>query len=127
METGGATCTLTVRRNLPKTKFKVGSDGRATYRVNLTMTAGLLDFSKALPQQKISDVGDVPNGAFEAAQKKLAAQIFTTFEKCRACGCDLFGITEQLQKHHSRQYEELKADALKNAIVHVSVRFKNVR
>ena len=127
VETDDATCTLTIRRNLPNTKFKVGSDGRATYLVELTMTAGLLDFSKALPRQKTSDVGDVPNGAFEAAQKKLAAQILTTFEKCRASGCDLFGITEQLQKHHNRRYEELKTDALKNAIVHVVVHFKNVR
>ncbi len=127
VETDGATCTLTVRRNLPKTKFKVGSDGRATYRVNLTMTAGLLDYSKALPRQKTADVGDVPSDAFGAAEKKLGAQILTTFEKCRACGCDLFGITEQLQKHHNRRYEELKTDALKNAIVHVAVRFQNVR
>lgn len=127
VETDSATCTLTVRRNLPKTKFKVGQDGRATYRVNLTMTAGLLDYSKALPRQKTSDVGDVPSGAFGAAEKKLASQILTTFEKCRASGCDLFGITEQLQKHNNRRYEALKADALKNAIVHVSVRFQNVR
>lgn len=127
VETDGATCTLTVRRNLPKTKFKVGSDGRATYRVNLTMTAGLLDYSKALPRQKTADVGDVPSGAFGAAEKKLSAQILTTFEKCRACGCDLFGITEQLQKHNNRHYQQLKTDALKNAIVHVSVRFQNVR
>ena len=48
-------------------------------------------------------------------------------EKCRSTGCDLFGIVEQLQKFENRRYEELKADALKNAIVQVSVRFQNVR
>lgn len=127
VETDDATCTLTIRRNLPKTKFKVGTDGRATYRVNLTMTAGLLDYSQALPREKTSDVGDVPSGTFEAAEKRLMGQIHTTFEKCRAAGCDLFGMVEQLQKFENRRYEELKSDVLKNAIVHVSVRFQNVR
>ncbi len=127
VETDEATCTLTIRRNLPKTKFKVGTDGRATYRVNLTMTAGLLDYSKALPREKTADVGDVPSGTFEAAEKRLVGQIHKTFEKCRAVGCDLFGIVEQLQKFENRRYEELKSDALKNAIIHVSVRFNNVR
>ena len=127
VETDDATCTLTIRRNLPKTKFKVGTDGRATYRVNLTMTAGLLDYSQALPREKTADAGDVPSGTFEAAEKRLMGQIHTTFEKCRAAGCDLFGIVEQLQKFENRRYEELKLNALKNAIIHVSVRFQNVR
>ena len=127
VETDEAKCTLTIRRNSPKTKFKVGADGRATYRVNLSMTAGLLDYSKALPREKTADAGDVPSGTFEAAEKRLVGQIHTTFEKCRALGCDLFGIVEQLQKHHNRRFEELKDEALKNAILHVSVKFQNVR
>lgn len=127
VETDDATCTLTVRRNLPKTKFKVATNGRATYRVNLTMTAGLLDYSQALPSDKTADAGDVPSGTFQVAEKRLAGQIHTAFEKCRATGCDLFGIVEQLQKFENRRFEELKQDALKNAIVHVSVKFQNVR
>ena len=127
VETEEATCTLTIRQNSPNTKFKVGKDGRATYRVNLTMTAGLLDYSKALPREEAADAGDVPSGTFQAAEKRLLGQIHTTFEKCRAVGCDLFGIVEQLQKHHNRRFEELKDEALKNAILHVSVKFQNVR
>lgn len=127
VETENATCTLTVRRNLPKTKFKIGADGRATYLIKLTMTAGLLDYAKALPREKAVDVGDVPSGAFEAAEKRLVGQINTTFEKCRAVGCDLFGMVEQLQKFQNRRFEELKDDVLKTAILHVSVRFQNVR
>lgn len=127
VETDDATCTLTVRRNTPKTKFKVGADGRASYLVKLTMTAGLLDYSQARSREKISDVGDVPSGAFAAAEKRLAGQIRTTFEKCRALNCDLFGIVEQLQKYENRRYEELKADALATVMMDVSVQFKNVR
>ncbi|MBQ7368115.1 MAG: hypothetical protein IJW60_00205 [Clostridia bacterium] len=127
VETDDAYCTLTVRRNSPKTKFKVGKDGRATLRVNVAMTAGLLDYSQALPKERLRDAGDVPQGAFEAASKRLTAQIHQTFEKCRAAHCDLFGIVEQLQKLENRRYEELKTDALKNAIINVSVRFTGVR
>lgn len=127
VETTNGTCTLTIRRNLPKTKYKVSADGRATYLVKLTMTAGLLDYSKALPREKSADVGDVPSGAFKAAEKRLLGQIHTTFEKCRAVGCDLFGIVEQLQKYQYRHFEEQKDEVLKNAILHVSVHFQNVR
>ncbi len=126
-ETNEAYCTLTIRHNNPKTKFKVGKDGRATYRVNVSMTAGLLDYSQALPKNRLRDAGDVPQNAFEAASKRLTAQIHQTFEKCRAARCDLFGIVEQLQKFENRRYEELKNDVLKNAIVNVSVRFTGVR
>ncbi|MBO5240579.1 MAG: hypothetical protein J6B56_04065 [Clostridia bacterium] len=127
VETENATCTLNIRRNIPKTKFKVGKDGRATYRVNISLVAGLLDYSKAFPRENAADAGDVPSGAFEAAKKRLVGQIKTTFEKCRSVGCDLFGIVEQLQKFETRRYEELKKDALKNVILNVSVSFQNVR
>ena len=87
----------------------------------------MLDYSKALPREATKDVGNVPSGTFEAAEKRLIGQINKTFEKCRAAGCDLFEIVEQLQKFENRRYEELKSEALKNAIIDVSVRFQNVR
>ncbi len=127
VETEDATCTLSVKRNTPRTKFKVGKDGRATLKIELVMNAGLLDYSKSLPVKESADGGDVPSGAFSSAEKRLSGQIKTTFEKCRACGCDLFGITEQLQKFAHRRYEELKSTVLKNAIADVSVKFRNVR
>lgn len=127
VETEDATCTLSVKRNTPRTKFKVGKDGRATLKIELVMTAGLLDYSKSLPVHEGADGGDVPSGAFSSAEKRLSGQIKTTFEKCRACGCDLFGMEEQLQKYSHQRYEELKSTVLKNAIVDVSVKFRNVR
>ena len=127
VDVGDSTCTLTVKRNTPKTKFDVAKDGRATFKIELIMSAGLLDYSKALPLDEARDVGDVPNGVFPAAEKLLTAQIHTVFEKCRACGCDLFGLKEQLQKYKYRLYDELKDEVLHNAIVDVSVRFQSVR
>ena len=40
--------TLSIKRNTPKTKFKIGADGRASYKIEITLSAGLLDYSKAL-------------------------------------------------------------------------------
>lgn len=127
VDVDGATCTLSVKHNRSREKFRVGADGRATLKIELVLSAGLLDFSKALPVQKSADAGDVPNGAFPSAEKRLKGQIISAFEKCRACGCDLFGVQERLQKYAHRRYEDLKNGVLKNAIAEVSVSFRNVR
>lgn len=127
VETENAACTLTVKRNDKTTKFSVGKDGRATLKINLTLSAGLLDYSKALPLESVTDIGDVPEGVFALAEKRLTGQIITTFEKCRACGCDLFGVSERLYKYENSRFEELKDTVLQTAIADVSVKFRNVR
>ena len=124
---GEAVCTLTVKRNSHKTKLVVGADERATLKIDVTMSAGLLDYSQALPLEESVDMGDVPGGAFSAAEKLLASQIRTTFEKCRTCGCDLFGVGERIQKYKPKTYEKLRPTALQNAIAEITVTFRNVR
>ena len=127
VENDGATCSLTVKHNSPKTKLKLGTDGRATLKIEVVMSAGLLDYSKALSLESTSDAGEVPNGVFAASEKLLSAQIQTTFDKCRACGCDLFGIGERIQKYEKKRYAALKDSALENALADVSVKFRNIR
>ena len=119
-------CSLTIRRNSPKTKFTLTNDQSATFEVRLTLTAGLLDYSLALPQEK-ADAGSVPTGAFDAAEKRLAAQITSAFEKCRAFGCDLFELTSMLYRQKNPRFEQLKTDLLQNTSLQVQVRFQNVR
>jgi hypothetical protein len=87
----------------------------------------LLDYSQALPLEKSKDGGDVPLGVFNAAQSALERQIFSAFETCRACGCDLFGLTENLQKYHQKRFHELKDNLLKNAVLQTEIRFRNIR
>lgn len=120
-------CTLSIKRNDPKTKFSLNKDGRANFKIDVTLSAGLLDYSNALAQSSLSDAGDVPNGVFENASKRLSSQIITTFEKCRACNCDLFGVLDNLQKKQNGRLEELRYTALENAVLDVSVRFRGVR
>ena len=120
-------CTLSIKRNDPKTKFSLNKDGRANFKIDVTLSAGLLDYSNALAQSSLSDAVDVPNGVFENASKRLSSQIITTFEKCRACNCDLFGVLDNLQKKQNGRLEELRYTALENAVLDVSVRFRGVR
>lgn len=122
-----AVCTLTVKSNTPKTTVKLGGDERATMKIEVTMSAGLLDYSKAFTLDDGVDVGDVPSGVFAAAEKLLSAQITSTFEKCRAVGCDLFRVGERLQKRSRKLYEEVGSAALENAVLQIDVRFRNVR
>ncbi|MBR6703363.1 MAG: hypothetical protein IKL76_02255 [Clostridia bacterium] len=120
-------CTLSIKHNGRKNKVILGADGRATMQIKLTLTAGLLDNSKALPLDGLGDGGDIPNGAFESAEKLLTAQITSAFEKSRACGCDIFGIGENLQKYQSKRYKKVQATALSNALVDIKVTFRSVR
>lgn len=120
-------CTLSIKHNGRKNKVILGADGRATMQIKLTLTAGLLDNSKALPLDGLGDGGDIPNGVFESAEKLLTAQITSAFEKSRACGCDIFGIGENLQKYQSKRYKKVQATALSNALVDIKVTFRSVR
>ena len=51
----------------------------------------------------------------------------TLFEKCRTSGCDLFGLTEQLQKKEKARFETVHPTLLENATAEISVRFQGVR
>lgn len=119
--------TLTVKRNTPKTKFKLGADNRASYKIQLTMTAGLLDYSKALSLHDGADAGDLPRSVFDSAEKRLIGQIKTVFEKCRLANCDIFELTAELQKKEKKRYQDLRREILQNAVLEVSVRFENIR
>lgn len=122
-----ASCTLSIKRNQPKMKVSLGGDNRACVQIQITLTAGLLDYSKALSVEKGTDAGDVPSGVFFSASKLLSSQISETFEVCKNANCDAFGIAERLQKHEKKNYKQVKNDALKNATLEVNVSFTNVR
>ncbi|MBE5747683.1 MAG: hypothetical protein E7352_05900 [Clostridiales bacterium] len=120
-------CTLSVKKNSPKRKLTVGKDGSANFKIELTMTAGLLDNSSALPLEELSDFGDVPGGVFAAAEKKLSGEIKTLFEKTKALGCDIFGVQELLVKYEKRALHRFKDKLLSSTTLTVDVSFQNIR
>lgn len=124
---GENACTLTVRRNAPKLSLRMSDEGSAVLKIKVTLTAGILDYSKALPLDEITDVGDVPDGVFAAAEKKLAAEIVSVFEKARVNGCDLFDVRALLIKHKPRALHRYKNTVLQNTRPDVQIRFRNVR
>ncbi len=127
VEHGAGTCTLSIKHNTPKTEFSLGKDGRATMKITVTLTAGLLDYSKALPLEEGKDSGDVPSGVFEAAQKRLTSQIQTAFEKCRSCGCDIFELKSALHKKNKDTDGTNETALLQNALAEINVVFQGVR
>ena len=127
VERNGKTCTLTVKRNSPKINLNVGKNGRAELKIHVTMAAGILDYSQALPLEKITDSGDIPKEFFTSAQKKLSAQIMQVFEKSRSCGCDLFGLQERLIKYEKKHLHQHSDSILENTTATVTVEFQNIR
>lgn len=127
VENNDSTCTLSVKQNTAKIKLEVGRDGHAVLKIKLEMTAGLTDYSTALPLEDIKDVGDVPSGVFTAAEKKLEGQIRSVFEKAQACGCDVFGVRDRLVKYRDRSLHKYGNTVLSDTRADVEVHFKNVR
>jgi spore germination protein KC len=119
-------CTLSIKNNSPKNKLVVGKDGRASYQIDVTLSAGLLDYSKAPLQNEGADSGDVPHGVFSVAEKRLSSQIERAFEKCKTTGCDAFGILDLLQKYHPSKTQLLPTLLQRSSAV-VSVHFRGVR
>ena len=127
VEREGKTCTLTVKQNQPKIKLQTGEKDNFLLKIDVTITAGILDFSKSQDLKDIADVGAVPKEYFTTAEQKLASEIQTVYEKCRSIGCDVFGVQERLIKYENRSFERQKDTALKNTRADVTVKFQNVR
>lgn len=127
VEQEGDTCTLTIKQNSPKISLKASEKFPFTLEISVTMTAGILDFSKAQPLHEISDAGDVPSGYFALAEKKLEGEIATVFEKCKGVECDLFGVRERLVKYAKKKWENLQSTALQNTRAEINVHFRNIR
>ena len=120
-------CTLNIRRNSPKVKLQASDSGIFTLKVDLTCTAGMLDYAKSQSIEKISDAGDVPKEFFSLAAKKLSGEIDRVYEKCRAVECDLFGVRERLLKYTKRRFHPHQDVAFSKTHIQVSVHFQNVR
>ena len=91
------------------------------------MTAGIADYSKAVDLNKLSDVGDGPDGVFAAAEKKLTGELTSAYEKARAVNCDVFSIKERLSKYKNRNYQTKKEEFFNHNTLSVHVRFEGVR
>ena len=127
VEREGNSCTLSVRRNSPKIKLKIGKNGNAELKIKLALTAGLTDFSQALPVEDIADSGNVPKEFFFQASKKLTSTIQRVFEKSKNVGCDLFGVQERIIKYKKRSLKSVADTALSNTVLTVDVTFSGIR
>ncbi len=127
VERENKTCTLTVKQNSPKTRLEVNKENALTLKIDVTMTAGILDFSKSQDLKELGDPGDVPKEYFTLAEQKLAGQIQTVYEKCRAVNCDIFGVRERLIKYKKRAFHKQQNVAFQNARADVSVHFRGIR
>lgn len=127
VDTDGECCTLSIRQNSPKIKLTVNSEGQASLSVDLTLSAGIADYSKAQALEEIRDSGNLPDGVFSAAEKRLSAEIHSVFEKTRACNCDVFGIVDRANKYEKRSLQRFQSQLLKNTTLGVTVRFQKVR
>ena len=121
------TCILTIKQNSPKISLKSTEKLPFKLDISVTMSAGILDFSKSQPLEEITDIGDVPTPFFSLAEKQLSKEIESVFEKCKGLNCDLFGVRERLIKYEKRRWKKYQDVAFQNTQANVVVKFRNVR
>ena len=127
VEREGKTCSLTIKHNASDIKLQTSKSDYFTLDIRITMSAGALDISKAQDIEDLGSVGNVPKEFFTVAEKKLISEIQRVYEKCRACGCDIFGVRERLVKYGKRSFQHLEAVAFSNTRANISVHFRNIR
>ena len=127
VQTEKATCSLNIRHNEKKISLQAKNEQAFELDVHLTLTAGLLDYSKSQPLEDTSDAGKVPEEFFSLAARKLAGDVQTVYEKCKKVNCDVFGVRERLIKFEKRSLKEQEDTAFQNTNIQVFVRFRNVR
>ncbi len=127
VEREGKTCSLTIKQNRPDVKLKALREDAFTLQVNVTLYAGILDLSKAQALSEIADAGNVPKEYFALAEKKLAAEIQTVYEKCKRVNCDLFGVRERLVKYARRHFQKQEDTAFQTTSAEVKIRFRGIR
>ena len=121
------TCILSIKQNSPKISLKSTEKLPFKLDISVTMSAGILDFSKSQPLEDITDIGDVPTPFFSLAEKQLSKEIESVFEKCKGLNCDLFGVRERLIKYGKRRWKKYQDVAFQNTQANVVVKFRNVR
>ena len=121
------TCTLSIKQSAAKISLDIGQDGQARLNIKLALTAGALDASQALPLEKLADGGDVPDGIFSAAEKKLTGEISSLFEKTRSLNCDIFGVRDLLVKRKPKKLHRYADTLFQDTRPLVTVHFRNVR
>ncbi len=119
--------TLTIKHNDPKIKLKMDKNGLAKVKIEVVMTAGISDFSKAKNSNQVRDAGAVPKQVLKAASEKLEKEIKQTVLTANEANCDVLGLTDTLKKYHNKYFNEYKKDLLSRLSVDVKVKFKSVR
>jgi hypothetical protein len=127
VESGGETYTLSIKHNAPKIKLRIDENGVPKAELSVTLTAGVLDFSKSESKNTVKDTTHVPKRVLSDAEISLKAQIEQTFQTAKETNCDLFGLTELLKKYENKYFEAYKNDLLARAQPVVNVTFKSVR
>lgn len=123
---GKTACTLSVKQNAPKIRLYANS-AESTLRIDVTFTAGVLDYSTAQGLENFTDAGNVAPAYFRMAERQLTEVLLRAYEKCRLCNADIFGVQERLLRYAKRGLRYRKDEIFRNTTADVRIRFQNVR
>ena len=120
----GENVTYNLKIKITKKSRKISDEnGVPVLHFSIRARAQVADASQAGTTQEVAQSSVVPEHVLRAAEDRMRSQLDAAFKKAQDCGCDLFQITQSLQRLQPRLFNVLGENALVSAKATFDIRF----
>ena len=120
----GENVTYNLKIKITKKSRKISNEnGVPVLHFSIRARAQVADASDAGATQEVAQSSVVPAYVLRAAEERMQTQLDAAFKKARDCGCDLFKISQSLQRFYPHLLKTLGENALPLAKAAFDIRF----
>lgn len=120
----GENVTYNLKIKITKKSKKISNEnGVPVLHFSIRARAQVADASDAGATQEVAQSSVVPAYVLRAAEERMQTQLGAAFKKARDCGCDLFKISQSLQRFYPHLLKTLGENALPLAKAAFDIRF----
>ena len=120
----GENVTYNLKIKITKKSKKISNEnGVPVLHFSIRARAQVADASDAGATQEVAQSSVVPAYVLRAAEERMQTQLDAAFKKARDCGCDLFKISQSLQRFYPHLLKTLGENALPLAKAAFDIRF----
>ncbi len=120
----GENVTYNLKIKITKKSKKISNEnGVPVLHFSIRARAQVADASDTGATQEVAQSSVVPAYVLRAAEERMQTQLDAAFKKARDCGCDLFKISQSLQRFYPHLLKTLGENALPLAKAAFDIRF----
>ena len=124
----GENVTYNLKIKITKKSRKISDEnGIPVLHFIIRARAQVADASQAGTTQEVAQSSVVPEHVLRVAQERMRIRLDAAFKKAQDCGCDLFRISQSLQRFYPSLLNTLGENALSSAKADFDIRFDTLR